>query len=142
MSQIVTFGWGSFRTLALFVVAIVWLATSSCSNSEQTWLAQVRSPDGKFVATARTLQPGGWGTSSPPETSVDLNWTTGSQKPAEILQFVGDVDQPDNMKVGMVWLSPTQLEITYKPKRIIQFQAVRCFNVDITAREIAAAPTR
>jgi hypothetical protein len=142
MSRIVTFGCGPFRTLAFFIVAMVWLATSSCTNSEQTWLAQVRSPDGKFVVTARTLQPGGWGTGSPPETSVDLNWTTGSQKPAEILQFVGDVDQPDNMKVGMVWLSPTQLEITYKAKRIIQFQAVRCFNVDITAREIAAAPTR
>lgn len=142
MSQIVMFGSGSFRTAALFILGVVFLVTSSCSNSEQTWLTEVRSPDGKFIATARTLQPGGWGTGAPPETSVDLNWTTGSQKPAEILQFVGDVDQPDNMKVGMVWLSPTQLEITYKPKRIIQFQAVRCFNVDITAREIAGAPTR
>jgi hypothetical protein len=99
------------------------------------WFAKVPSPDGKFVSTARTLQPGGWGTGSPPETSVDLNWTTESQGPNQIFQFVGDVDQPDNMKVGIVWLSPTHLEISYKPKRIIQFQAVKCFDVNISARE-------
>lgn len=142
MSQTITLGAGSSRLLVSFFLVAVCLATSSCANSEQTWLAQARSPDGKFIATARTLQPGGWGTGSPPETSVDLNWTAGSQKPAEILQFVGEVDQPDDMKVGMVWLSPTQLEITYKAKCIIQFQAVRCFNVDISPREAAEAPSR
>lgn len=137
-----TFRAGLLRVLVVIFSVVLCLGTSGCTNSEQTWFAEARSPDGKFVATARTLQPGGWGTGSPPETSVDLNWTTGSQKPAEIFQFVGDVDQPDNMKVGLIWLSPTQLEITYKPKRIIQFQAVRCFDVNISAQEVDGVPAR
>jgi hypothetical protein len=136
MSQIKTLGLGTSRLLAIVMLVGLCMEITSCTNSEQTWVAEARSPDGKFIATARTLQPGGWGTGSPPETSVDLNWTTGSQKASEIFQFVGDADQPENMKVEMVWLTPTHLEITYKPNRIIQFQAVKCFNVDITAREL------
>ena len=143
MSQMRIAGSGLLLFVTALILAMLCFGTLSCSNSEQTWFAEARSPDGKFlVATARTLQPGGWRTGSPPETSVDLNWTTGSQKPEQIFQFVGDVDQPDDMKVGMVWLSPTHLEITYRPKRIIEFQAVKCFDVNISVQEAGGAPAR
>lgn len=142
MPQVLTFGSALFRVPTVAFVVVACLGAWSCTNSEQTWFAQARSPDGKFIATARTLQPGGWGTGSPPETSVDLDWVTGSQKPAEIFQFVGNVDHPDDMKVEMVWLTPTHLQITYRPNRIIQFQAVRCFDVDISARQAGGGSTR
>ena len=141
MPQVARAWSGCFASLRVLSL-IAFVGVTSCTNSEQTWSAEARSPDGKFVATARTLQPGGWGTGSPPETSVDLNWASGSQKPTQIFQFVGNADQADDMKVGMVWLSPTRLELTYRPKRIIQFQAVRCFDVDITAKELGSKATQ
>ena len=41
--------------------------------------AEVKSPDGKIIVTAETIEPGGWGTGAPAETYVLINWTSGSQ---------------------------------------------------------------
>ena len=111
------------------------LAMSSCKDSEQIWSAEAKSPDNNFVATAQTLQPGGWGTGSPAQTIVALNWTTGSQKPTVIFTFVGKPEDAGSMNVGMNWLTPTHLELTYRGHPIIEFQAVKCYRVDISIRE-------
>jgi hypothetical protein len=84
---------------------------------------------------AETLRPGGWGTGAPAQTTVDLNYTSGHQSSSEILTFVGGPDGPDGMNVGINWLSPTQLELTYKGNPSIEFQAVKCRGVDIITRE-------
>lgn len=39
------------------------------------------------------------------------------------------------MKVGLTWLTPTHLEITYKVNREIVFQAIKFRDVEISARE-------
>ena len=117
------------------------ILASGCNNSERKWSAEAKSPDGKFIATARTLAPGGWGTGSPPETTVDLNWTTGSQGPQEILAFVPGSDEPEDMIVGMRWLTPSHLELTYKGHPTFDFQAVKCRGVDITARNLSSVPS-
>lgn len=126
------------RMTALFCLLPWLLLLSGCANSERTWSAKAESPDQKFVATAQTLRPGGWGTASPPETTVDLNWTTGSQNSTEILTFVGDPDEPE-MSVQMKWLTPTHLDLGYKGHPTIEFQAVKCHGVDVTIRELAVA---
>ena len=135
MSQVTDFRSRSARGLTPLLCIVLVFGYSGCGNSEQTWYLESRSPDKKFVATARTLQPGGWGTGLPPETSVDLNLSSGSQKTTEVLHFIGDADEPASMNVKMVWQTPNYLEITYKPGRIVQFQAVKCFNVEIGVRE-------
>jgi hypothetical protein len=90
-----------------------------------------------MIAKARTFENGGFGTDYV-ATTVDLNLTKGSQSPMEILSFSDGPAGPDGMKVGMNWLSPTHLELTYKGARAIDFQAVRYYGVDITVRDVAS----
>jgi hypothetical protein len=92
-----------------------------------------------MIATARTIQTSGIGTGNP-GTFVYLNRTTGSQLPIMILAFHDGPDEPGGMNVGMEWLTPTHLELTYKGHRDIDFQAVKCNGVDISVRELLSAP--
>ncbi|MDQ2840656.1 MAG: hypothetical protein M3Y72_06380 [Acidobacteriota bacterium] len=115
---------------------------TSCKNTERTWSAQTKSPDGRYVVTAETLRPGGWGTGAPAQTTVDLNYTSGHQSSSEILTFVDGPDEPDGMNVGIKWLSPTQLELTYRGHPTIEFQAVKCYGVDISTREVDSRAAR
>src|ERR1700730_4271360 len=63
-----------------------------------------RSPDGKMVASARTIVPSGMGTGEA-QTEVDLNWTSGSQRSTAILILADGMDQPGVDKtVGLNWL--------------------------------------
>jgi hypothetical protein len=89
-----------------------------------------------MIATARTIQTSGIGTGAP-GTFVYLNWTKGSQSPTIILAFHDGPDEP-GMNVGMNWLTPTHLELTYRGRRALDFQAVRCDDVDISVRDLAS----
>jgi hypothetical protein len=59
----------------------------SCNGSETTWTAESRSPDGKIIATARSVENSGFGTGGG-GTTVFLNWTTGSQPATEIFDHI------------------------------------------------------
>ena len=132
---------GKAMSLLLFGVCIL---VSGCKGSETTWSAEVRSPDGSLFASARTVEQSGFGTGAI-GTAVYLNWTKGSQSPMLILAFSDGPAGPDGMKVGMKWLTPTHLELTYKGQRTLDFQAVRCAGIDISVRDVsseAAKPTQ
>jgi hypothetical protein len=88
-----------------------------------------------MVARARTFQPSGIGTGEI-GTDVDLNWTSGSQSPTLVLSFSDGSDEPGDKTVGMDWLTPTHLELTYKGHRTVEFEAIKCHGIDITLREL------
>jgi hypothetical protein len=90
-----------------------------------------------MIATARTIQTSGIGTGNP-GTFVFLNWTTGSQSSTTILAFHDGPNEPGGMNVGINWLTPTHLELTYKGRRAFDFQAVKCDGVDISVRDLAS----
>jgi len=117
----------------LFLAFGVCLFVSGCKGgSETTWSAESRSPDGKMIATARTIVSSGFGTGSY-SSSVSLNWTTGSQRPVDILVFTDAPAEPENTSVvGIKWLTPKHLELTYMGNRTIGFQAAKCDGVDIS----------
>lgn len=117
----------------LFLAFVVYLFISGCKGgSETTWSAESRSPDGKMIATARTIVSSGFGTGGYSST-VELNWTYGSQRPTTILVFTDAPAEPENTSVvGMKWLTPTHLVLTYMGIRTIGFQAVKCDGVDIS----------
>jgi RHS repeat-associated protein len=115
---------------------------TGCKNTERAWSAQAKSPDGRYVVTAETLRPGGWGTGAPAETTVDLNYTSRHQSSSEILTFVGNADGADAMDVGINWLTPTRLELTYRGHPTVEFQAVKCRGVDIITREADSRAAR
>ena len=120
------------RALAVAGLCTVML---DCGGGQMSWSAESRSPDGRMIARARTIQPSGIGTGVI-GTSVDLNWTTGSQQPVLILAFADGNDQPDGDKtVGLIWMTPNHLELTYKGLRTIDFQAIKCHGVEITVRD-------
>ena len=69
-----------------------------------------------MIATAKTFEQSGFGTGWV-QTTVYLNWTTGSQPPTLILAFSEGPAGPGGMNVGMKWLTPTHLQLTYKRSR-------------------------
>jgi hypothetical protein len=98
-----------------------------------------------MIATAYTVVPSGIGTGDF-GTRVFLNWAEGSQPTTIILAFAEGPDEPGGMNVGMTWLAPTHLELTYRGHRNVDFQAVKCHGIDISVRELSAgqsnAPAR
>src|ERR1700693_1556496 len=79
-------GPASTRRCILLLIFGVCVSLSSCEGPKTTWSAESRSPDGKMVATARTIETSGIGTGDP-GTFVYLNWTAGSQSTTIILAF-------------------------------------------------------
>jgi hypothetical protein len=128
-----------FKSISLIVVGICVLI-SGCKASP-TWSAESRSPDGKMIATAETFEQSGFGTGWV-QTTVYLNWTTGSQPKTLILAFSEGPAEPGGMNVGMKWLTPTHLELTYKGQRPLDFQAIKCDGVDIAVQDLLTGGDR
>jgi hypothetical protein len=118
----------------LLLLLIVCLALSACEGPRTAWSAESRSPDGRMIATARAEETSGIGTGDP-GTSVYLNWTSGSQPPTIILALLPP--QRGITKVGMNWLTPTHLELTYSGNVTADFQAIRCHGVEISVRVLS-----
>ncbi|HZQ44444.1 MAG TPA: hypothetical protein VFA99_14410 [Acidobacteriaceae bacterium] len=115
---------------------------SSCNYNSKVWSLELKSPDGKHVAYARSDIYTGPGTDGG-QTTVDLNWTEGSQKPVGILTLpdVPRVPQQETV-LQMKWLSSTDLELDYSGKEEPLFQAIKCDGVNIVLKktEKGAAP--
>lgn len=125
--------------VAALAAATLAITTTSCSNWK-TWSARAVSPDGRYVATAETVRPGGWGTGSAPVTTVQLNWTVGSQAPSlvfAVAAVAADADKPGLLNIGLRWAAPDRLEIRYSKQETVQFQAVKCDGVDIDALAVS-----
>lgn len=127
--------WRLRKTVTLLVTAISFFC--GCRDVGTTWSAQVRSPDGKWIALARSEQWGGPGGAAD-ATRVYLKWTKGDVAPIEILAFSHEYA---TMSLKMEWLDPQHLIVTYGPsgkpadKVNLNFQAVRCSDVSISLRE-------
>jgi len=125
------------------ITAAVCVLLSGCKGegSETIWSAEARSPDGSRVASARTVANSGFGTGYI-WTAVYLISTKGSQPPTSILQLSDTFEKPsDEITVEMKWLTPTHLELTYKGHQTLDFQAVKCFGVDISVRDLSNETT-
>ncbi len=105
------------------------------------------SPDGQWIASARTIQNGGFG-SADIYTEVDLNTAESSGSPIEVLGFdcQGPVPHPyvlDNaanrggtIDLAMKWITPSHLLVTYRGHPDIQFQAIRLDGIEITLQRL------
>jgi hypothetical protein len=113
------------------------LALSACEGPVTAWSAESRSPDGRWIATAEAIETNGIGVGDP-GTFVSLNWTSGGQVPRLILALSPYLSSsPPITKVGMNWLTPTHLELTYSGKMTVNFQAIRCDGVEISVRVLS-----
>ena len=134
------------KTISIMVFGICLLEAGCAART--VWKAEVRSPDGIWIATARTVQSGGFGTAWI-TTSVSLKRVGSSDPPMEVLGFScqGPVPRPyvlDNvanagrtMNLRLKWVSATHLEVTYSGKPDIYLQVVKYQGVEITLRDLS-----
>ena len=95
----------------LLLLLEVSLLSAGCQNVAITWSAEAKSPDGQWLASARTQQWGGPGTAYD-ATTVYLKPIDDSQSATQVLLFS---HQYATMKLKMVWLDPKHLDVTYGP---------------------------
>jgi hypothetical protein len=127
------------RAISVVVIGVCVLLCGCRNNPTTTWSAEARSPDGQWLATARSQRWGGPGNAYA-ATTVDLKWIKGSQPPTQVLVFS---HQYATMNLKMEWVTPTHLEVTYGASaepgdRVsLDFQAVKMSGVDISVRELS-----
>jgi hypothetical protein len=121
------------KLISPFILA-VYLLGFGCGDST-IWKAAVRSPDGSWIASARTLEGGGFGTGHL-YTIVYLQQADSSGTPfgtpLEVLGFSGPID------LTMKWITRSHLEVTYDTHPDLYFQAVKALGVDISVRDLSS----
>lgn len=135
------------KAILLLIIGVCVLGSACRDNAHPTiWTAEVRSPDGRFIAIARTDQNGGFGSASI-DTMVFLKQA--SQPPVMVLAF--DCEGPasrayvlDNkanaggtINLTMNWESPSHLEVTYEGHATLSFQAVKYAGIAISVRDLS-----
>jgi hypothetical protein len=96
------------QAMALIIMALCILG-SGCQDVATTWSAEVASPDGQWLATARSQQWGGPGTAYD-ATTVNLRPTKETRPPTEVLGFS---HQYATIYLKMEWITPKRLNVTY-----------------------------
>jgi hypothetical protein len=134
------------------VVPLIMVAGSlllfGCGGGATTWSARLPSPDGSWVAIARTKQFGGPGNAGD-ITTVYLQrrlkpagsfWAVVSREEVP-MQVLGFSHQYARMRLGMKWLSSSHLLVTYGPGPKpgdhvdVDFQVVKIAGIDVSLQE-------
>jgi hypothetical protein len=133
------------RSILLVIVGVCVLGSGGCGDGETTWTAQARSPDGNWLASARTVENGGFGTGAA-QTIVYLKQTNVSSPPEAILSFFHDASpasQPGGtIHLTMRWETPSRLEVTYDGHANLSFQVVKYGGIDISVRDLSSVEAR
>lgn len=136
---------------AMLLVALGASLFAGCRDAVTTvWKASLQSPDGRWLAIAKTVQIGGPGVATI-ATSVSLRPLYSSGPVTIVLSFdcQGPVPRPyvldDVANAGgtiglkMKWLSPSHLQVQYDGNRgTVTLQLLKIWDVDITARDSSA----
>jgi hypothetical protein len=110
-------------------------------------MTEVRSPDGLWIASARTIQDGGFG-SAHIDTIVYLKESNASRPPTEVLAFscLGPAPRPyvlDNANAGgtidltMKWVTPSHLDVTYDRHPDLYFQVAKYGGINISVQDLS-----
>jgi hypothetical protein len=134
-------------------VCALWSGCRPTLDDLTVWKAEVRSPDGLWIASARTIQNGGFG-SARIDTIVYLQRANASQPPTEVLGFdcEGPVPRPytlDNkanaggtIDLKMGWVAPSHLEVTYDGQASLDLQVAKYQDIDISLRDLSREATK
>jgi hypothetical protein len=114
-----------------------------CQDVRTVWSAEARSPDGYWLASARTIQHSGPGTAGA-ESSVYLKRTADSSAPLLVLGFLHHEDTlSSTINLTMKWASPSHLEVTYDGRAAsLEFQAVKSNGVEISVRDVSGESSK
>jgi len=130
-------GYHTVKMIGYFSITLCLLLIYGCQGDVSTiWSKEARSPDGRWIAIARTIEHGGPGMAGI-ETYVSMQSTLTSSSSIRILEF-----SQDSKSLGLImnWETPWQLNVTYTAPAEVNFQAVKCCGgVDISLRWIRSA---
>jgi hypothetical protein len=139
-------------SLMMFAVCFFGFGCRPSLDDLTIWKAEARSPDGHWVAVARTIQNGGFGTGAL-DTRVYLSQSNSSEPPREVLVFdcSGPVPRPyvlDNVAnasvidLAMRWTAPTHLDVAYNGRKAtLSYQVHNWNGVDVSARDALSETT-
>jgi hypothetical protein len=123
------------------IIALTCLSLSACKNSDPIiWSTESRSPDGNWIARARTIEHSGFGTDGV-ETIVDIEQVHISNEREEILAFANDGAA---MGLTMKWGASSHLEVTYRDdEKMLYYEVVKCCGgVEISVRNLTDVQTK
>lgn len=137
------------RILTCLLVVIAGISSAGCAKKADlvVWREKVASPNGSWIASAETIQNGGFG-SGYVETSVYLKRKNDRQSLYSILGFStnGPVPHPyvlDNtvnaggtIDLEMRWVGPLHLLVTYSGNPHINLETVKLQDVIITIKHL------
>jgi hypothetical protein len=126
------------RLILLVTAAICFMGSFGCRGEDTIWTAEESSPDGRWLASARTVETSGFGTGDI-ETDVYLKWTRSSKPAVAVLGFVHDPrSQSKTIDISMKWITPSHLDVTYAGHARVDFQVVKYGDVDISLRDLSS----
>jgi hypothetical protein len=130
-------------TLIVLMMGGMSVFQCACRAVETVWSAEARSPDGFWLAIAETQQHGGFGTAGV-VTTVYLKRTNRTNafdrllnpapwRPIEILELFHDPRTTSTtINLSMRWSDRSHLEITYKGRPSVDFQVMKCADIEIS----------
>jgi hypothetical protein len=131
----------STRNAILLLSVALCIPILACNGSKPNWTGESTSPDGHWIATARTFIQSGFGTGYI-GTDVYLKGKNASTSEAHILGLSYKYEVPSGITdVEMRWISATHLAITYRGSPTVEFQAIKCDGLDISARDLSSEET-
>jgi hypothetical protein len=126
---------------------------SGCKGANAVWKESLPSPDLAWIATAKTVQNGGFG-SGGISTTVYLSRARSANATTEVLAFScdGPIPRPyvlDNVAnrggsidLKMKWVTPTHLHVTFSGHPDLYFQAVEFAGIEISVRDMSKETTK
>lgn len=128
------------KLFAIFVMGAMIFACGCRHGVDTIWKAEVRSPDGQWLARAQTDQRSGFGTDGA-TTAVYLRPTNGSRQPVEILSFSQNENaQTSLIGLKMKWVNDTHLIVSYNNYATLDFQAIKYAGIDISVQDLPSGP--
>jgi hypothetical protein len=127
------------KAISLITIAVCVLLCGCRGGPTTIWSTESRSPNGYWVAVARSEQWSGPGNAYR-ATTVDLKRTNGSTPPTQIL--LSSHESP-TIDLKMEWISPVHLNVTYGEhttfgKHVsLDFQVVKCAGIEISVRDLS-----
>lgn len=112
------------------VVAAVAIPLAGCDPTDILLKEETRSPDGYWTVQTVIQRISGPGINSI-DTYVFLSRTSGHGKGTQILEL--NVPTADKGEVMVTWRDKNHLELGYHKEAEIDFQAIKCAGVEISA---------
>jgi hypothetical protein len=134
-----------FLKLMALMIPGTCIVGAGCGSANTIWREELRSPDGQWLASADAVQNGGFG-SALIQTQVYLEKTNGSNPRKAVLGFSceGPAARPytqDNVAnkggtidLGMKWLSPSHLEVTYNGRANVNLQLTDYDGIEVSLK--------